>query len=300
MKAARRKTEGVMGSLNDELIQYFQQNSNVRSVIMLSNDSAFSPLTDGFDILLLVLCYGFDANRPLSHYMKHHRRIQERWVDADGLQQWVAAGENRRIIEWLIQGSVLFDRDGYLTGLRANLLAFPAALRERRLLIEFSAFLRTYLQSKEYLNQGHFMDAFSNILEALHHWARIAIIEQGIHPEVTVWQQLRTINVGVFKLYEELILSPEPIEKRIQLLILASEFFAATKLDICCTIIFRILRSRTEPWAVHELAVHPDVRDLPIDINMILHKLTQKMLVREVVWSSEGLSFEQTRYTVTS
>jgi hypothetical protein len=283
--------------LAQELNDFFANNSNVRSVIILENDSSFSPLTDGFDVLLLVLCYGFDAQRPLSHYIKQNKRIQERWVDAERLQKWVSAGENRRIIEWLLRGTIMFDRDGYMNGLRHNLLQFPQELSEQRLLIEFSAFLRTYLQSKEYLKAGHYMDAFSNILEALHHWARIAIIEQGIHPEVTVWEQLRTINVGVFKLYEELILSPDAMEKRIQLLILASDFFASTKLDICCSIIFRILRSRKEPWTVQELAMHSDVRGLPIDINMILHKLTKKSLVREITYASHEF-FGETRYTI--
>ena len=163
-----------MPTLVQELNDFFASNSNVRSVIYLENESAFSPLTDGFDILLLVLCHGFDVQRPLSHYIKQNKRIQERWVDADGLQKWISAGENRRIIEWLLRGEILFDRDGYLTSLRQNAAQFPQSLREQRLLIEFSAFLRTYLQSKEYLKSGHFMDAFSNILEALHHWARIA------------------------------------------------------------------------------------------------------------------------------
>ncbi len=286
-----------MPSLVQELNDFFASNSNVRSVIYLENESAFSPLTDGFDVLLLVLCHGFDAQRPLSHYIKQNKRIQERWVDADGLHKWIAAGENRRIIEWLLRGEILFDRDGYLTGLRQNANQFPQSLREQRLLIEFSAFLRTYLQSKEYLKSGHFMDAFSNILEALHHWARIAIIEQGIHPEITVWEQLRTINIGVFKLYEELILSLDPIEKRIQLLILASDFFASTKIENCCTIILRILRSHDDALTVQEIAMHPEVRELPIDINMILHKLTQKSLIRETT-HSDSQTFVETRYTI--
>jgi len=287
-----------MSALIDELNAYFAKNTNVRSVIILENRSTFSPLTDGFDLLLLVLSHSYDLERPLSHYIKREKRIQERWVDAEGIQVWVAAGENRRIIEWILSGTILFDRDGFMTGLRQNLIEFPQSLREQRLLIEFSSFLRTYLQSKEYLKAGHYMDAFTNILEALHHWARIAIIEQGIHPEVTVWEQLRSINVGVYRLYEDLILSPEPIEKRIQLLILASDFFATTKLNLCCRIIFRILQSRTEPWTVQELATHTEVRDLPIDINMILHKLIQKSLIREIVQLSEQAEFEQTRYTV--
>jgi hypothetical protein len=287
-----------MTILFQKLQSYFEQNHNVRSVIYVDNQNEFSPLTDGFEVLLLIVCHSYDEQRPLSHYIQQNKRIQERWVDEKQLRNWIAAGENRRIVEWLIRGTILLDRDRFCTDLVKNLHEFPSDLREQRLLVEFSAFLRTYLQSKQYLRSGHYMDAFTNILEALHHWARISIIEQGLHPEVTVWEQLKSINIGIYKLYEELILSPDPIEKRIQLLILASEFFASTKIEICCSILLRILRSRNEPWTVQELYQHVEMRALPVDLNLILHKLMKKSLVTVTEREASHSDFKEMLYTV--
>ena len=60
---------------------------------------------------------------------------------------------------------------------------------------------------------------------SLHHLARLAVIENGLFPEVTVWSQVKKIDPAIYKLYEELITSDEPLEKRLELLFLASEFF---------------------------------------------------------------------------
>ena len=53
----------------------------------------------------------------------------------------------------------------------------------------------------------------------------VAVIENGLFPEVTVWSQVKKIDPAIYKLYEELIISDEPLEKRLELLFLASEFF---------------------------------------------------------------------------
>lgn len=113
--------------------------------------------------------------------------------------------------------------------MRHRILEFPADLREHKLLVEFSLFLRKYLQSKEYILDEHLLDAYNNILEALHHWARIVIIEDGYHPEITVWRQIRAINPGVYKLYEELTMSKETLKQRVQLVLLACEFSVMSK-----------------------------------------------------------------------
>ncbi|KMR35055.1 hypothetical protein EY05_14905, partial [Staphylococcus aureus] len=69
-----------------------------------------------------------------------------------------------------------------------------------------------------------YLDAYNHVVHALHHLARLAIIENGFHPEITVWNQVKQIEPEIFKLYEELLTSEESIEKRLELLFLASDF----------------------------------------------------------------------------
>src|SRR5690554_5828515 len=187
-----------METIHNYFKNHFSQNEKVISVTAVKTDHPFSPLIDGFDLLILVVSENKQPTNYISHYIKENYRIQERWIHREGLEAWILNGENRSIIQWLLQGEILLDKETYLESVRHRLLEFPEVLREKKLFIEFSWFLRRYLQTKEYIRQGQILDGYSNVLEALHHWARIVIIENGIHPEVMVWNQVRRINPGIY------------------------------------------------------------------------------------------------------
>ncbi len=275
----------------------FSRDRHVRSVLVVENPNKITPLVDGYDLLFLIISENKDPINHTSHYIKENYRIQERRIRPEGLEAWIVNGTNRSIIQWIIQGEILLDRETYLEDLRHRLLEFPQWMREQKLLIEFSMFLRTYLQSRDYLQEGHTLDAYSQILEALHHWARIVIIEAGIHPEVTVWNQVRKINAGVYKLYEELTLSKETLEQRVELVLLASEFSAMSKMASCCALLMRILESRDTPWSAMELKQHPDLQQLHIELAIILKKLVKKSLIKEVAYVIEqDLAVMELRY----
>jgi hypothetical protein len=262
----------------------------VTSVLAVTTQSRFTPLVDGFDVLLLVVTTDEKFNQYTTHYIKDNTSIQERWVTSDGLDRWVVAGENRSIIQWILQGQIWIDHEGYLEKMKHNLLLFPIEMREQKLFIEFSLFLKTYLQSKHYLKEGHLLDAYSNILEALVHWARIAIIESGIHPEVTLWKQLEQINPGIYKLMEELAETSETLEQRVQLVLLACEFHVMSKMQDCCTLLIKVLRSRKEPFSPYELMQHSLLQPLHTDLATVLKKLVKRGLIQEayIINEQEG------------
>lgn len=275
----------------------YMQDERVKSITVIHDNNQFSPLIDCFDLLVLVISEKKQPTNYISHYIKEDYRIQERWIHREGLESWILNGENRNIIQWLLQGEILIDKDTYLEGLRHRLLEFPSELREKKLFIEFSWFLRKYLQSKEYIKQGQALDAYSNILEALHHWARIVIIESGKHPEVMVLKQVRQINPGIYKLYEELTESKETMEQRVQLVLLACEFSVMSKMKECCKILFRVMDSREEPWTAKELKYHPELVDLHVELALVLKKLQKKSLIKEVaVVIEEDLSVLELKY----
>jgi hypothetical protein len=266
----------------EQLLLKFRDDERIVSVIAVENPKQLPALTDGFDILLLIITKDLSLNNHITNYIKDEVRIQERWVDPSSLEHWIRYGQNRNIIHWLFKGEILLDHNTYLEGLRHRTLEFPADMREQKLLMEFSIFLRKYLQSKEYILDEHLLDAYNNILEALHHWARIVIIEEGYHPEVTVWRQIRTINPGVYKLYEELTMSKETIKQRVQLVLLACEFSVMSKMERCCKLLVRILNDREQPWGADELQEHPELSDIKIELPLLLNKLAKKSLIKEV------------------
>jgi hypothetical protein len=287
-----------MDQLKQFLLSKYQDHNGITSMIVYHNNTPFPSHTDAYDLLVVIVVENENTSGSLFHYIKEGCRIQERWISPIDLEFWLLSGENRNIIYWILQGEILLDRNVYLESLRHKLLEFQYLLKEQKLLMEFSLFLSKFIQSKEYLAEEHFLDAYSNILEALHHWAHIVIIEEGIHPELTVWRQVRLINPGVYKLYEELTLSSETLRQRVELVILACEFSVMSKMKSCCALLLRIIEKREAPLCIEEIRSHTDLQDVHINLSLLLNKLVTKSLIREVAVSlDDSITELELRYT---
>ncbi|MBE1447475.1 nucleotidyltransferase-like protein [Paenibacillus sp. OAS669] len=287
-----------MNALKEQRIARLREDDAVMSILAVDNPSMFSAITDGFDLLLLVIVKEGLQTDQQYHYIKDDCRIQERWFTSSAIHQLMLHGEHRNLIYWILKGEILLDRNTYLEGLRHRMLEFPSEMREHKLLIEFSRFLRKYMESKEYILEDHLLDAYNNILEALHHWARIVIIEAGSHPEITVWRQVKTINPGVYKLYEELTLSNETLKQRVQLVLLACEFSVMSKMERCCGLLLSLLSSREEAWSLGELQQCEKLSDIRFELPLILNKLVKKSLAKEIIYTlDEEVSQLELRYT---
>jgi hypothetical protein len=238
---------------------------NLVGLTVVENPYPYNPLIDGLDLLVLVLIDAKEQLNTTEHVQIDTKRVLVRAIDLSSLDEWVSGGENRNIIEWLVRGEILLDRDGYLGSVRDKLLQFPVSMREQKRFTEFAGFLRTYLQAKQDLTDGNLLDAYSHVLTALHHWAHIVLIEEGRHPELTVWKQLRRVHPGIYKLYEELTVSPETLEQRVQLVLLGCE----------------------EAWSIAELQTHPAINVLHVDLSLVLQKLVQREYIREVAIMNE-------------
>lgn len=292
-----------MYALSQYVREKYADDLLVRSVLIVHKANPFSPLIDGFNYLVLIITDDEDHENPISHYSKENTTIQERRIQSSALERWIVFGDNRSIIQWILQGEICLDRYGYLEGVRHRLLEFPEDMRKQKLFIEFTLFLRNYLQAKQYSQENHFLDAYTSILEALLHWARITIIETGIHPEVTIWRQLNMINPGIYKLYEELTHSEETLEQRVQLVLLACEFNVMSKMADCCTLLLEVLKSREEAFSPSELMKHPQLCQLNVDMALVLKKLVLRGLIRETValmGESTNLEALEVRYSSVS
>ena len=265
----------------------YRDEPNVVGLAVIENPYPYNPLIDGLDSLVLVVAEGNKARNETEHVQIAGQRVMIRTIDSISLNEWLAGGENRNIIEWLVRGEILVDRDGYLSSVRERLLQFPETMREQKQFTEFTGFLRTYLQAKQDLLDGNLLDAYSHVLTALHHWAHIVLIEEGRHPELTVWKQLKRVHPGIYKLYEGLTVSPETLEQRVQLVMLGCEFSIMSKMKTSCALLFKILGSREEPWSIAELQSHSSINVLHVDLSLVLQKLVKREYIREVAVMNE-------------
>jgi len=50
----------------------------------------------------------------------------------------------------------------------------------------------------------------------------------------------------------------------------------------CCQLLLELMDSREEPWSVMELYSHPSLKQLRLDLSLLLQKLVLRGYIREV------------------
>lgn len=276
------KVLNLLESRDRGFLRHFALEDGAIGLIALANPFASLPIMKHTDWLLIMLREQIAPYDAVEHLLWQDYRLQVRRVTPETVEKWIYDGD-RNGVQWLLQGDIIADEQGRLGKLRNMLEKRPALLREQKLLCEFSRFFVNYAQAKSNLAEGRVIDAYSHILRSLHHWAHISLLEQGVLPETTVWEQMRSINPGIYKLYEELTSSDESLEKRVQLLILACEFSVLSKLKSCCRLLLRVLEQKASACTMEELRSDDRLRPLPIDLPLLLQKLVHRGHVQEMV-----------------
>lgn len=231
-----------------------------------------------------------EADQPL--FIKHYtyddgKKAALHIVTESQLQEWLLLGTNRKIFEWLHEAKILFDRNEFVINLKTELRDFPFNGRKIKMGLEFAKLIRRYVDGKALFESGQFLDAYNHVVHSLHHLARLAIIENGLHPELTVWQQVKQIEPEIYKLYVELVNSEETLEKRLELLFLASEFMIHSRTVIGAAHLLEVL-GRKEKWLFNEIMTDNELIPYSVDLAVLIEYLIEKHLIEVVNVETKG------------
>jgi hypothetical protein len=207
-------------------------------------------------------------------------------------------GSNRKVFEWLDTSKILFDRNEYIANLKKELRDFPFYGRKIKMGLEFSKLIRRYVDGKALFEDRLYLDAYNHVVHSLHHLARLAVIENGLHPELTVWHQVKQIEPEIFKLYEELVNSEETLEKRLELLFLASEFMINSRIHLGTVHILDVLNEK-ESWSIDDIMNEEELLPYSLDLEILLGYLIEKHLVEVVDIETKGQRIFHRNYKVT-
>ncbi|WP_078429117.1 nucleotidyltransferase-like protein [Alkalihalobacterium alkalinitrilicum] len=245
-------------------------------ILMVEKEGGLYPNTDDHDVIFLIIKQKGSSSWLVRHYEYSDKVVSMNIIDEEQLFQWMITGTNRRFIDWVFNGKVLFDRNEYVYNMKKRISDFPFEERQQKLGIEFSKLLRRSEKAKALYQSENYLDAFNHILHALHHQARLSVIEKGFYPEVTVWDQVKHIEPETYKLYHELLQGEEPIEKRVELLLIANEFAITSKAQLGSMHILKIMNSTTEPWAIAGLMEHRELKEYSVDLELLVRYLVRK------------------------
>lgn len=263
-------------------IDHLIDHPEVLGALLLLDKEPYASLMDGFDRLLLVVTDNANCHMKVVHNRQNELTIQEIWIFEEHLSNWFENVIDARLIQWLLRGQLVYDRDGKVKSVVDNIAGFPEEIRKKRICMEYGRFLRLYMESKTYQQEGQMLDAFNTIQCALQHWARITVIKAGQHPEIKVWHQVKEMNPGVYKLYEELVHGEESVDKRVQLALLAAEFSLLSSMEENTRFLIELLASRSEPWSIGELLSKIELHDLRRDLPILLGNMAERSLVCRV------------------
>ncbi|MGI2329570.1 nucleotidyltransferase-like protein [Planococcus sp. YIM B11945] len=259
-------------------------------VVLIEKRGKASPITDTFDSVLLIITKENDTPVFTKHYTYLDKKAVMHIVEEKQLHKWLLLGTNRKIVDWLFHGRIIYDRNEFMERLRTELKDYPFYGRKIKMGMEFAKLIRRYSEGKVFFEEKNYMDAYNHIVHSLHHLARLAVLENGLPPEVTVWSQVKQMEPAIYKLYEELILSEEPLEKRLELLFLASEFHIHSRTKDGARHIREVMQ-KNESWTIQELHEQEELKNYSADLEVFIEYLIEKELifVKGVKTKSEGI-----------
>ncbi len=271
--------------------------ANTLGVLMIEKKQKEMTVTDTFDSVMLIVVH--EAKQPVfvKHYTYLGKKAALHIVTESQLKKWILLGNNKKIFEWIYNGRVLFDRNEFVDQLKMELKEFPIAQRKQKMGLEFAKLIRRYMDGKAFFENKHYLDAYNDIVHSLHHLARLAVIENGFHPEVTVWSQVKQIEPEIYKLYVELVNSEETIEKRLELLFLASEFLIHSRTEKSIQHITDVLLQK-EHWSFNELMENEELSIYSVDFGMLFEYLIEKNKVEVVNIETKSPSIFHRYYKV--
>ncbi|MBB4825348.1 hypothetical protein HNO89_002582 [Sporosarcina luteola] len=258
-------------------------------VILVEKRTDGDPVTDTFDEILLIITSNNDTPIYTKHYTEGDGKAAMHVISEKQLRKWLLLGTKRKVVDWLFYGKIYFDRNEFVENLKEELKEYPFSGRKVKMGIELSKLVRSYMEGKSFYDRNDFMDSYHHAVQSLHHLARLAIIESGLSPEVTVWSQVKKLDPAIFKLYEELILSEEPIEKRLELMFLASEFFIHNRTMDGARHILDIMSAKSS-WTIQELHEHEELRMYSVNLEVLIEFLIDKGFI-EIVKSESKNEF---------
>lgn len=269
--------------MEDLILPIYQERASHRNtlgILMVEKKFNNSAITDTFDVVLLAIVKEADCPVFIKHYAAKGQKVALYTVNEQKLNEWLLLGSNRKVIDWVLSGKVLFDRNEYVQRLRNRMLEFPTEARQLKMGVEFAKLIRRYTDGRVFLETNQLLDAYNHVVHALHHLARLAVIEQGFYPEVTVWNQVKQIDAQIYKLYEELVGSDEPLDKRLELLFLASEFLIHSRIPSGSAHLLKVLKQKEGAWSIGEIARHPELEAYSVDLVIMLEYLVDKQLLK--------------------
>lgn len=158
---------------------------------------------------------------------------------------------------------------------------------QQKRLRQFCYFVHKCLLAEQYLENGNILDSYTQLSAGLTHWAQMSLLENNVRNQELIWNTIQKINPSLYKLQEQLIASPETLEQRIQLVLIAYEFSVSDLIKTNCDILFGLFKKYKRPLDLREIQVLADLMDVYEELELLLRKLIKRGYLSEIILLSD-------------
>ncbi|MED4752764.1 hypothetical protein [Brevibacillus choshinensis] len=257
--------------------ELLQKRLDVQAVLMLPD----FPSREGTYYLIVAKQPEIDGT--IRRVLFQDQSIMEQWISMWQLEKGTIYGLDEKLAHMLARAEILIDKADYMRQIKQRLFRITDSLQKKLICREYSHLVLFFHEAKEWLQQGLTLDAYHAFVQALHAWARLIVYEMGEHPQAALWVQVKRLDSSVYRLYEELSMNAETLEKRIELLVLAIEFAVTSRMKESVRYLMELMETKVGPWRLQELMNHPAVQAADIQIPSLIDKMVQRSFIQEVV-----------------
>ncbi|WP_228728194.1 nucleotidyltransferase-like protein [Brevibacillus composti] len=269
-----------------QFLQTWQSRQDVQAVVALPEHIKIPPFHE--KAAYLVVVNSSEDHPAVRQLLTKEEVILEQQVSVWELEKGIIHGLDENLVTWIQHGEVVWDKDNYIVRLKQRLHRAPESLRKRMLCREYSRLLHAFQATRDFLQEGMILDAYHALLKALYAWAKWIVYHAGEQPEYAIWKQVKQLDPSLYKLYEELTLNHEELEKRVELILLPMEFFLSSRMKESVRYLIEVMETRRGPWKLYELAEHASIAKYGIETSLLIEKMVQRSLVQETVCSLSG------------
>ena len=114
------KEASILEALLRPIYQERASEPNTLGIILVEKRAEFSPITDTFDSILFIITK--ESTEPVftKHYTFGDKKTALHIITEKQLRKWLMLGTNPKIVDWLINGRVVFDRNEFVENLKTG------------------------------------------------------------------------------------------------------------------------------------------------------------------------------------
>lgn len=256
------------------LVNHCASRPTTLAVLLFDRTKELLTAAEMFDVIIYAVATDQENLEQSRHYYVQGMKVGLIIIDERHFRQKIQQSTDRHI--FLHDGEVLFERDRYMESLKKGNISNHD--NKKKLGLEFVKIIQAYTIGKKLYEDGHYLDAYNFLVNALQHLARFVLLEKGIKIEPLLWKQIKNCEPEILKLFDELIKNEEPIEKRLELIFLASSFLIYSKTQIGAAHILEVLGER-HLWSYEMIEQHPQIRCYGSCLGTLLEYLIEKELL---------------------